>query len=155
MITVKKILVPVDFSGRLGGALDWAKSFAQKAKAELIILHCIDWSFEVRKRVGEDILKSKDYESQIKQEINEKLQLLAEKFRGDKLVVSTELTDGKPAIEIVKAVKNSEIDLIVMDTHGRTNSPHLLIGSVAERVARKASCPVLTIKAPEFKYKPI
>ena len=52
-------------------------------------------------------------------------------------------------VEIIKTAKDKNIDLIVIGTHGRTGLAHMLIGSVAEKIVRKAPCPVLTIKIKE------
>jgi K+-sensing histidine kinase KdpD len=57
-------------------------------------------------------------------------------------------TSDQPADAITGYAKQAEIDLIVMGTHGRHGISHLLVGSVAERVVRTASCPVLTVKHP-------
>jgi nucleotide-binding universal stress UspA family protein len=54
---------------------------------------------------------------------------------------------GSPIVEIVRYTREHEIDLIVIGTHGRTGLPHVLLGSVAENVVRKAGCPVLTVRA--------
>ena len=56
---------------------------------------------------------------------------------------------GVPFVEIIKTAKDKNIDLIVIGTHGRTGLAHMLIGSVAEKIVRKAPCPVLTIKIKE------
>ena len=53
---------------------------------------------------------------------------------------------GVPFVEIVRAARESGTDLIVMGSHGRTGLEHLLIGSVAERVVRKAPCSVLVVR---------
>jgi nucleotide-binding universal stress UspA family protein len=53
-----------------------------------------------------------------------------------------------PAEEILKAAAALPADLVVMGTHGRSGLGRLLVGSVAEKVMRKAPCPVLTVKAP-------
>jgi nucleotide-binding universal stress UspA family protein len=53
---------------------------------------------------------------------------------------------GHPFLEIVRYAKETEIDLIIIGTHGRTGLVHVLLGSVAERVVRKAPCPVLTVR---------
>jgi nucleotide-binding universal stress UspA family protein len=52
---------------------------------------------------------------------------------------------GEPAVEIVGYAKEHGIDLLVLGTHGRTGLEHALMGSVAERVVRRARCPVLTV----------
>jgi hypothetical protein len=55
---------------------------------------------------------------------------------------------GDEATEIVHLARDEAFDLIVMGTHGRTGVRHLLMGSVAERIMRRAPCPVLTVKQP-------
>jgi nucleotide-binding universal stress UspA family protein len=55
--------------------------------------------------------------------------------------------------EIIAAAREEEADLIVMGTHGRTGLAHALIGSVAEKVVRKAPCPVLTVRHPKMKFE--
>src|SRR5262249_42012810 len=58
------------------------------------------------------------------------------------------LADGPPAAEIIRVAKENGCDLIVLGSHGRTGLARLLMGSVAETVVRKASCPVLVVKGP-------
>ena len=60
--------------------------------------------------------------------------------------VEAELVEGVPAMEIVRYAKDKGCDLIVMGTHGRTGITHALMGSIAEKVVRTASCPVLTTR---------
>ena len=64
----------------------------------------------------------------------------------------TKVLNGVPFVEIIRYARESEMDLIVMGTHGRTGLGHLLIGSVTERVVRKSPCPVLTVKHPEHEF---
>ena len=64
--------------------------------------------------------------------------------RQGRIVRSME--DGVPFLEIVRYAKEHEIDLIVLATHGRSALAQVLLGSVAERVVRKAPCPVLTVR---------
>jgi nucleotide-binding universal stress UspA family protein len=71
---------------------------------------------------------------------------------GSKLLagvkVETVLAAGSPYREIVRLASRKRVDLIVISTHGMTGLLHLMVGSVAERVVRLASCPVLVIKPP-------
>ncbi|RME00402.1 MAG: universal stress protein, partial [Deltaproteobacteria bacterium] len=60
-----------------------------------------------------------------------------------------------PFIEIVRFSREISADLIVMGTHGRTGIAHILIGSVAEKVVRKAQCPVMTVKGKDFVFEPV
>jgi nucleotide-binding universal stress UspA family protein len=62
------------------------------------------------------------------------------------------VTSGSPAYAIVDYAREHGIDLIVMGTHGRGALAHLMMGSVAERVVRLASCPVLTVRHPEHEF---
>ena len=59
---------------------------------------------------------------------------------------------GRPFLEIIRYAKDNQIDLIVLGTHGRGVLSHVLIGSVAEKVVRKAPCPVLTVRHPEHEF---
>ena len=59
---------------------------------------------------------------------------------------------GGPYVEIVRYAQERDIDLIVMGTHGRGFVAHMLMGSVAEKVVRKAPCPVLTVRHPEHEF---
>lgn len=59
---------------------------------------------------------------------------------------------GRPFLEIIRYAKEQQIDLIVLGTHGRGVLSHVLIGSVTERVVRKAPCPVLTVRHPEHEF---
>src|SRR5262249_48839479 len=63
------------------------------------------------------------------------------------------LSEGDPAVEIIRLAAEVKANLIVMGTHGRTGLGRLMMGSVAEAVLRRAPCPVLTLKAP-FSWAP-
>jgi nucleotide-binding universal stress UspA family protein len=65
-----------------------------------------------------------------------------------KVQVERLLEEGDPAAQILRVAQETNCDLIVMGSHGRTGLDRLLMGSVAEQVVRRASCPVLTVKAP-------
>ena len=61
--------------------------------------------------------------------------------------------EGEAATAIVHQAEQRQVDLIVMGTHGRTGLDHMLLGSVAENVVRKAHCPLLTIRPEAFEFK--
>ena len=61
--------------------------------------------------------------------------------------------EGEAATAIVQRAERIQADAIVMGTHGRTGLPHMLLGSVAEKVARTASCPVLTVRPEAFQFE--
>jgi universal stress protein A len=62
------------------------------------------------------------------------------------------LVRGEPFLKILQTVKKESVHLIVMGTHGRTGLDHIFFGSTAERVVRKSSCPVLTVRLPGKKF---
>jgi len=66
--------------------------------------------------------------------------------------VETIVIEGVPFAEIIKKAREYKVDLIVLGTHGRTGLSHAIMGSVAEKVVRKAPCPVLTIRHPEHDF---
>ena len=63
------------------------------------------------------------------------------------------LKNGPPFVEIVRYAKEEKFDLIVIGTHGRSGLAHMLLGSVAEKVVRKASCPVLTVRPEDHTFE--
>ena len=62
------------------------------------------------------------------------------------------LRSGSPFVEVVRYARDEGVDLIVLGTHGRGAIAHMLLGSVAERVVRKAHCPVMTVRQPEHEF---
>jgi nucleotide-binding universal stress UspA family protein len=65
---------------------------------------------------------------------------------GSTVPIEHRLEQGNPVAEILRVAKETACDIIVMGTHGRTGLAHLFMGSVAEKVVRKATCPVLVVK---------
>jgi nucleotide-binding universal stress UspA family protein len=82
----------------------------------------------------------------------EQLNMVLSREMKSSLKIEEMIKIGVPFLEITKAAKEKEVDLIVMGTHGRTGLAHVLIGSVAEKVVHHAHCPVLTIKHPQYKF---
>lgn len=145
MFTLNTILYPTDFSKPSEYAFRLACSMARDHGAKVIIMHVAP---SPPTYVGGEIavpLPPIDYKAQL-WEAFRKLQ--ATDPRARELRVETRLAEGDPAREIVAAAKETDADLVVMGTHGRTGLGRLLLGSVAELVLRKAPCPVLTVKGP-------
>jgi nucleotide-binding universal stress UspA family protein len=78
----------------------------------------------------------------------EELDKLAKKEIPSDVVVKTIVKTGKPFIEIIETAADEDVDLIIIATHGHTGVEHILFGSTAEKVVRKAPCPVLTLREP-------
>jgi len=77
--------------------------------------------------------------------IDRQLTERAERARAAGIACETKIIDGGAVNEITRRGRAIDADLIVVGTHGRTGLAHALMGSVAERVVRRASCPVLTV----------
>ena len=134
---ITRILVPTDFSPQADAALGYARGIAREFGSELHLLHVLDNMF-LRAMAGDP----RDLETAALRQLDERL--TAEDRRLG--AIATLEKSDEPAKEIVQYAGEAGIDLIVMGTHGRTGLPHVLLGSVAERVIRRARCPVLTIR---------
>lgn len=132
MIELARILLPTDFSKFSREATEYACAFADQFDAELHLLHVFE-SHEIAYPELEETIDS----------------ALADVLdpnwaEGRRIVKAT--AEGPAFLEIIRYGREHDIDLIVMGTHGRSGLAHALIGSVAERVVRKAPCPVLTVR---------
>ncbi|UJS18219.1 MAG: universal stress protein [Candidatus Jettenia sp.] len=147
MTTLKKILCPIDFSPCSTYALNYAIDLSMKDQASLYLIYVIETHIN---NVG-DVVKQIDLSLEDQQTDNLKIRLinLIPGKTREKIYVDTFIVKGIPFVEIIKAAKDKQVDLIIMGTHGRTGLKHILIGSVAERVIQKAPCPVLSIRLPE------
>ena len=143
MINTKKILIPTAFSETSQAATQYAVELAKKFGAQLHLLHVIEDPVVYMPMFESYALPPKeDFENFAKTRLDN--WILDEDKVG--LEISTHWVHGNPFVDILKYAKREEIDLIVVGTHGRSFTAHLLLGSVAEKVVRKASCPVLTVR---------
>ena len=147
-IQLQNICVPVDFSDTSVAALNYAKALADAFHAKLHLLHVLvnwfpDGDFPVSAQVYVELEKSArtQLEHQLSSQDVEKYQAKLELVSG-----SSEF------VEIVRYAQAQNIDLLVMGTHGRGPIAHMLLGSVTEKVVRKAPCPVLTVRPPEHEF---
>jgi nucleotide-binding universal stress UspA family protein len=152
MIDLKRILVPTDFSKFSQNALTYAVAFAEKFGAELYLLNVVqDLALFLPDAVtaGPPLVPPLD---QITTAVHEALDRLVTASHLEHLKVQREVREGAPFSEIVRYAREQDIDLIVMGTHGRGGLAHVLLGSVSEKVVRKAPCPVLTVRHPEHEF---
>lgn len=152
MMQIRKVLCPVDFSPSSDHALEYAVAFAGAHRAELLLVHVVHplaygvGAEGVAVDAGMQLLK------EMETSCADRLHEVAESVKGGCPSVSEFVVTGVPFLEIIQLAKAQNADLIVMGTHGRSGLAHMLIGSVAERVVRKAPCPVLTVKHPEHDF---
>jgi len=145
MTTIKKLLVPVDFSTQSRAAVREAIVFAQAFGATVDVAHL--WRQPGTKTPGAENTLNEFSASEQGAQMRDYLASLEE--HGVHVRGRLQVVHDEPYKAIVELAHNEGFDLIVIGTHGRTGVSHLLHGSVAERVVRHATCPVLSIRIPE------
>ncbi|HLV19262.1 MAG TPA: universal stress protein [Polyangiaceae bacterium] len=152
MLTIRRILVPVDFSSGSRGALQRAIAFAQKFGARIQVLHV--WTSP--SAVRPDLMAWMEGSGErpvaeiIEQQARQDLEQLVQSVTADaRQLIDARLEAGDPVTTIVDIANSEGFDLLVLGTHGRSGLSHLLLGSVAEKVVRAAPCPVLTVRLAE------
>jgi nucleotide-binding universal stress UspA family protein len=141
---IQHILVPTDFSPAAAQALEYAIALATRLQARVTLLHVLAPVFWGTGDVpaAPPPTYMEEIEAAAHQEIEDALtRVRAAGLEGQALVGY-----GPPFERIITTARDNGVDLIVMGTHGRTGLPHLLLGSVAERVLRLAPCPVLVTR---------
>ena len=148
-IQIHRILCPLDFSESSEHALLYAKAFAQAHQAKLFLLHVFDLPMGY---LSSEVPLPADALERHKETCIQNLTAVAATVRQEHPQTDWLVEEGNPSPCIIEMARKHEVDLIVMGTHGRTGLAHALLGSVAERVVRKAPCPVLTVKHPEHEF---
>jgi nucleotide-binding universal stress UspA family protein len=144
----KKIGFCTDFSENADQAFIVARDLALQFGASIEIIH-VTTSFELSSPVQANYMPVK-YEANFIEEIRQAARKsIQENYVGKLpagLPYDVNLQSGYAATEILKVVEEKEIDLVVMGSHGLTGVAHVLFGSTADRVVRRASCSVLTVR---------
>lgn len=146
MITLKKILVPTDFSEFSTHAVKYGCEFARRFGAELHLVSVVEDVYPLIPESGMLLPSAANYLTELKQSAEATLASRPDPAWVQGLTVVREVLIGAAFLEIIRYAKEQDIDLIVIGTHGRTGLIHALMGSVAEKVVRKAPCPVLTVR---------
>jgi nucleotide-binding universal stress UspA family protein len=142
MLQITRILVPTDFSAHSRQALKYACAIAERFSSELHLLNVV-----------QPLALSTPYVGALPDELmypvpaaRQELDKLEAPGLEQAASVERAVRTGTPFVEIVRYAREKNIDLIVMGTHGHGGLVHALLGSVAEKVVRKAGCPVLTVR---------
>jgi nucleotide-binding universal stress UspA family protein len=135
----KKILFPTDFSHTGDAALALATVLARDTGATLLIVHVQEPPMAYG---GGELYYG------VPNPATEDLEGMLHEIKPSDPAVAHEhrMITGDPATAVVRLAEEEDVDMIVMGTHGRTGLSRLLMGSVAEAVVRRATCPVLTYK---------
>jgi nucleotide-binding universal stress UspA family protein len=146
-MNLKDVLVATDFSKASQAALAYARELAYAFNATLHVLHIAD-----NVKAGPIAIEGYNTDlAALQQEVDEaaRKQIDAVVTEEDRRLLAAKAivrTSNSPAREIVSYANDAGVNLIVVGTHGRSGIPHLLMGSVAERVVRMGPCPVLTVR---------
>jgi nucleotide-binding universal stress UspA family protein len=142
-LSIKRIVVGTDFSEGSDAAMEQAFSLAVTLHAVVDLVHVIEPGIlAAPAALGSMPLIDGPA---LYEEIEKALTVRAEQARAAGLVCQTDSLQGFPPGEIVRHARKVGADLIVLGTHGRTGIAHAVLGSVAERVVQRATCPVLVI----------
>lgn len=151
MANISRILVPVDFSECSRRALRQAADLARRLDAAVEVLYVWEPPLYVFPELlveapGEPARTVGEY-------ANDRAQLEMKRFveevlGPDPVGLRTVVESGHPYATILQWASEGAYDLIVMGTHGRSGLPHVLLGSIAEKIVRHAPCPVLTVRCP-------
>jgi nucleotide-binding universal stress UspA family protein len=145
MLTVKKILCPTDFSEPSKRALELAVSVAEQFGAEIYLLNVVPVIPHVTPSPTSHF-DVPEYERLLRSDAEKQLSLLAKTVT--KVKTHPLLSQGDAADGVLRAVDENQIDLIVIATAGHTGWERVVFGSVAEKVVRRAKCPVLSVRRP-------
>jgi len=137
-----RILVPVDFSDSSARALRIAAKRAAESGGSLIIVYVVPADYGW---LGFGRNELRDLDRSLQRQAADRLRAFADENVGD-VSADMEVRVGQPAEEIVAAARESKCDSIMLSTRGLTGLDRLLIGSVADRVARLAPCPVVLVR---------
>ncbi len=142
---IKSILCPTDFSHSSNAALGYASALAAETGATLFIVHAAEDTQSYLGGYG-SFAYAEDVPDSLEQVMRKQLENIKPTREGVR--VQRHYLTGAAVSQIVEFAEREKVDLIVMGTHGRTGLSRMLMGSIAEGVLRKASCPVLTVKSP-------
>ena len=136
MAMIKKILAPTDFSDLSARGVRYACQLAKEVGAELVVINIVT--------LDESNVANKREVERHKQELDE---FMTDKVAGagSDLIIRKVVEPGQPYSTIVYWAANEGIDLIVTSSHGRSGLSRVLMGSVAEEIMRKSTCPVLVV----------
>lgn len=146
--TIRRILVPVDFSPNSDLAVRHATALAAGLGGAVEVLHVVEdpivtgaWNSEVVIPNLPGLL------DELTKEAERRIEAYRSSSQEPHVQMTTAVRTGQPAHTIIAHAEERKADLIVMGTHGRSGLAHMFMGSVAERVVRHAPCPVLTVRA--------
>jgi nucleotide-binding universal stress UspA family protein len=151
---INKVIVPIDFSDYSKKAFGYAIDFSKHFNASITLVYVVEPQiYPADFTMGQVAIPNVD--ANLSEAAEKELLTLIDSTDFDKSKIDYKIRIGQPFHEIIEAAAELDADLIIIATHGHTGVEHLLFGSTAEKVVRKAPCPVLTLREPikGFRYK--
>ena len=142
----EKILFPTDFSDVAKKALQYVKRLKEAGVQEVVVLHVIDQSNLELLSSYSTIQDFMSIESEIEKRTYEEIALIVNELKQLGLTVKQRVEKGIPLRVVLKVAEEENPSIIVVGSHGKSNLEEMLLGSVSEKVVRKAKHPVLVIK---------
>ena len=146
-IALKSILVPTDFSEYSKKSLRYAVSFAKQFNASITLLYVVEPAV-FPSDFGFAQINFPDMEKDMLEKAEQELKQIINEVNSE-LKITSAVRSGIPFVEVTSFAGEEKMDLIIVATHGRTGVEHILFGSTAEKIIRKAPCPVLVVRAEE------
>jgi universal stress protein A len=143
--SIRKIMVPVDFSSTSNKAFIFAREMVDCWEGQIHLVHILDTDF-LSGAVHITIEPLDESVAKWRKRVEEKLKSVYHNEDGSQLAGEIHIREGKPHEEILNLAKELDVDMIVIGSHGRKGLERAIFGSVAERVTRMADVPVLVIK---------
>ena len=147
-LEIRLILCPVDFSEFSQRAYQHALSLAEHYQAKLVVQHVVElWRHPSASFAASGGLYE-EFRQVLRETGEDHLQQFVKNHAHDKIQPELVVHEGSAPDSILSFAQTQKADLIVMGTHGRRGFDHLMLGSVTDRVMRKATCPVLVVRNP-------
>jgi nucleotide-binding universal stress UspA family protein len=144
MKQIKKILFPIDFAANFETLVPWVETLAEKFDATVYVLFVAqDLSHFATFYVPHSNIE--DFQQQAIDSARKRMTAAVEEFFKKLPKLETRVELGSPAEKILAFVQKEKVDMIIMGAHGRTGLDRMIFGSVANKVVKSASCPVLTV----------
>ena len=147
MLSINVIVVPTDFSEQSLSALDYAVGLAETYQARLKVVFVNEPGLKISDMAWVGVERRSMDEEQLTEARRSIEKVVLDRIPLE-VAADAEILHGDAVVKIIEYASDVNADLIVMATHGRTGMSHVLLGSVAEQVVRKAPCPVMTLKYP-------
>jgi nucleotide-binding universal stress UspA family protein len=143
-LTVKRILVPVDFSECSQEGLQYAIGFANQFGSRIMLLHAtyLGYIYSTEGTVPYDV---RGLQKAARENAERQMRKLVRAAKFGRVKYEIAFIEGSPVLDICAFAKEHNVDVIITSTHGLTGFEHVLIGSIAEKVVRYAPCSVLVV----------